>query len=381
MEKRLVAFILAAGFSSRMGTFKPLLPLGDTFVLEHSVTLFRNAGINDIRVVTGYRSFELDPVLRELGVQIIKNPRFEEGMFSSVQTAVKNLGGTADAFFILPVDIPLVRPTTIHALIDTFQEKAPAVTYPCFLKERGHPPLISSLLVDDILRWQGNGGLKAVLSIWEGGAMDVEVPDENILFDMDQDEDYRLMKEKSKALDIPSEEECRALLLIFKAEDKILRHGQAVANTAIKLGEDLNNAGCRLNIPLLMAGSLLHDIAKGQSKNHAEKGAEIIRLWGYPAVAEIVAAHTDIDLKEGAPIREKEILYLADKLVRGEETVTLQERFRAAQERYSYNPEISKNVERRLRDALTIQERVESIVGSAMGKALEYDGCRTSRTM
>lgn len=380
MEKRLVAFILAAGFSSRMGKFKPLLPLGDTFVLERAVAMFRNAGIKDIRVVTGYRAFKLEPVLRELGVRGIKNSRFEEGMFSSVQAAVQTLDAAVDAFFILPVDIPLVRSTTVYALIETFHKRDPDVVYPCFLAERGHPPLIAGHLANDILRWSGNGGLKAFLARWETGAVEVAVPDENVLLDMDQEEDYQIMKEKAKAPDIPTAEEGQALLMIYNTEEKILRHGQAVADVAVKLGEALNSAGCRHNLALLKAAGLLHDIAKGQP-NHAKKGEEIIRSWGFLTVSDVVGAHTDINLNEDQPIREKEILYLADKLVRGAQVVSLQERFSTAQQRYACDAEISQNVEKRLQDALKIQEHVASILGRSVDKVLEYDERRAQQAM
>ena len=39
-------------------------------------------------------------------------------------------------------------------------------------------------------------------------------------WNMDRDEDYRIMKGKAKTLDTPSEMECRALLIIFNAEGR-----------------------------------------------------------------------------------------------------------------------------------------------------------------
>ncbi len=371
----MVSFILAAGFSSRMGMFKPLLPLGDTFVLDYAVTLFRKAGVNEIRVVTGYRSFDLEPVLTELGVRSIKNNRFQEGMFSSVQAAVQTLDDTVDAFFILPVDIPLVRSSTVRALIDAFHQKGPDVVYPCFLTERGHPPLISGRLVDDILHWPGNGGLKALLAMREESSMEVCVPDENILVDMDQDNDYRIMKDKAKSFDTPSEMECQALMIMFNAERGLLQHSQAVADVAVKLGKALTNAGCSQNLDLLKAAGLLHDIAKGQPR-HAERGADMIRNWGFPAVADVVGAHMDITLDAGQMIREREILYLSDKLVRGDQVVSLPERFKTAQERYADDPEISGHVARRLRDAMVIQECIESIIGCSIQVFLGHEDYR-----
>jgi len=381
MNDNVVAFILAAGFSSRMSVFKPLMPLGKETVLERTIRLFRDAEIKDIRVVVGYRASELEPILVRCGVRVIENPLFRQGMFSSVQAAVQTMGEDDEAFFILPVDIPLIRPSTIHALMRLFRQNCGEIIYPCFLKERGHPPLISRRLVDNIAHWQGDGGLRAVLSGHEGCACEVDVPDENILLDMDQYEDYRIMEKKLGYLDIPTKAECQALLIIAEAGDKIVRHGQAVANMAVKLGKALNMAGCRQNLRLLKAAGLLHDIAKGQSKNHDEKGAEMIRNWGYQTVSDIVAAHTDITFLEGEPIREKEVLYLADKLIRGEQLVSIQERFRTAVELYADNPEISINVARRLHNALVIQQRMESILGGSIEDILTFDERDTNQSV
>ncbi len=62
-QDKISALILAAGLSSRMGQFKPLMPLGDRTVLASAIQPFRAAGIEDVRVVTGYRASDLSPVL------------------------------------------------------------------------------------------------------------------------------------------------------------------------------------------------------------------------------------------------------------------------------------------------------------------------------
>ena len=84
-KKRFGACILAAGFSSRMGSFKPLLPLGDKTVIERAIAVSKEAGIEDIVVVTGYNREALLPVLEKEGVEEVFNWHFEEGMFTSIQ--------------------------------------------------------------------------------------------------------------------------------------------------------------------------------------------------------------------------------------------------------------------------------------------------------
>jgi CTP:molybdopterin cytidylyltransferase MocA len=80
MSLPISAIILAAGYSSRMGAFKPLLPFGDTTVMERSIALFRRAGIRDIRVVVGHNSSELLPLLKRLQALPLLNERYQEGM-------------------------------------------------------------------------------------------------------------------------------------------------------------------------------------------------------------------------------------------------------------------------------------------------------------
>lgn len=274
MNGNVAAVILAAGFSSRMGEFKPLLELAGMTALERSVRMFRDAGVGDIRVVTGHRAAELAPVLERLDVRDIPNPRYAEGMFSSVTVGVEAVRGTADAFFVHPVDLPLVRGATVRRLLDAFSRKSRAIVYPSFQGERGHPPLIAGWLAPKIVSWQGAGGLQGVLAEWEGEAGEVEVADEQILRDMDTADDYRSLRERAERLHIPSEAECGSLLeQVLRVDPRIVSHCRAVAEVAGLLGQRLNRAGCSLDIPLLKAAGLLHDLAR-KEPDHARVGAD-----------------------------------------------------------------------------------------------------------
>ena len=101
---------------------------------------------------------------------------------------------------------------------------------------------------------------------------------------------------------------------------------------------------------LCISGALLHDIAKTPcldgSCDHARAGAAICLEHGYPEIAEIVAQH--VILKnydqnrycrgEFSPL---EIVYYADKRVRHNEIVSLEERLAYILDRYSRNkPEL-----------------------------------------
>ena len=70
---RIGALIPAAGRSSRMGSFKPLLEIDGTSLIEYAVTLFRNTGAEEIVTVTGYRSETLIPIIERTASRYVVN--------------------------------------------------------------------------------------------------------------------------------------------------------------------------------------------------------------------------------------------------------------------------------------------------------------------
>jgi len=362
--------ILAAGYSSRMGEFKPLLPLAGVSALERAINLFRSAGVADVRVVTGHRAEELTPLLQRLQVRAVANPRFDAGMFSSVAAGFASLEAEIAACFVLPADLPLVRPATVRALLQTFISEPAEVLYPCFGGERGHPPLIEGRLARRLPAWQGDGGLKSALEAEAGSSRELAVVDELILRDMDRPDDFAALQRRAQRWEIPSRAECRALLaLSYAPDDPVVRHSEAVATLAVELGTMLNDAGGMLDLELLEAAGLLHDLARREPM-HAWIGAERLRDLGFAAAAELVASHMDLPLPRQTTIDAAEVLYLADKLVLEDRRVPLMERFSNVRERFAETPEIAAKIAGRLETARTIETRLEQILGSALSEVI-----------
>ena len=116
-------------------------------------------------------------------------------MLSSIQVGLRALQTGYQATFITPVDIPLVRTDTIEKIKNTAGAHPDTIIYPVFQGKRGHPPLIPATLFKAILDWRGNGGLNSVLRTHEDIAIDVDVPDNGILFDVDEPGDYERLLE------------------------------------------------------------------------------------------------------------------------------------------------------------------------------------------
>lgn len=352
----LAAVIVAGGYSFRMKRFKPLLPLGGSTVLEQAVHSFRNGGIKDIRVVVGHRANELLPVLERLKVQAIANPDFAEGMFSSVRAGVQSLPPEVKGFFLCPVDNPIVNRDTLEKIQDTFFSTEFGIIYPSYKGMRGHPPLISRRYYDEVLAWTQPGGMRALLENYEHDAIDVKVIDLGIMLDMDTPEDYHTMVKYCEGSQVPSEEECHAILKRANTPVKVINHCKQVAQLCCAIGSYLIISGCAMNLDLLKTAALLHDLAKGEP-HHAQVGAD--ELVDYPEVAEIIAEHMDISLNPDQPLTEKEIVYLADKLVQEDQFISIQARFSYALEKYKNDPEVFMKISQRLRNAERIQARIE----------------------
>jgi molybdenum cofactor cytidylyltransferase len=355
----LAAIIVAAGYSSRMKRFKPLLPLGGSTVLEQAVHSFQDGGIRDIRVVVGHRALELLPVLERLGVQAIVNTHYSEGMFSSVSAGVESLTPEVVGFFLCPVDNPMVSRPTLERLQNTFFSTEFGIIYPSYQGLRGHPPLISRRYINEVLAWTKPGGMRALLEQYEHDATDVEVVDRGILLDMDTQEDYHKMLTYYGESQVPSEDECDAIIKRVNTPVKVINHCKQVAQLSCAMGRYLMRSGCQLNLDLIRTAALLHDLAKGEP-HHARVGADM--LVNYPEVAEIVADHMDICLNNDKPITEKEIVYLADKLVLEDQIISLQARFSGPLEQHKNDQEVLGKIRQRLSHAETIQTRIEQLI-------------------
>ncbi|MDD2467804.1 MAG: NTP transferase domain-containing protein [Desulfobulbus sp.] len=377
MSSQTSAIILAGGFSSRMGELKALLPMGKTTVLEQSINLFRSCGINDIVVVTGHRVSEVRAVAEKAGVRPVHNPDFADGMYSSVRAGVRGLCENSSGFFLLPVDISLVRRGTVNLLLQAKTQAPARVFYPVFDELRGHPPLLSAELITLIRTTpEPEGGLRTLLSELETNhpeqVGEVQVADANIHFDMDTPDDYFAGCIRFGRRGIPTMAEAEAIIdHIYAMPEKGLAHGRMVGDVAGILCETLiRHSGRELSPQTCRVCGLLHDIAKGHA-HHEETGATWLRELGFDQAAEIVAAHKDMQWTAEMGVGERELVHLADKLVRGSRMIGVNERFEEKLALYNHDPEAVQAILGRYRLAQDLATAVESEVGQPLELIME----------
>ncbi len=141
-------------------------------------------------------------------------------------------------------------------------------------------------------------------------------------------------------------------------------HSLRVARVARVLAVHLPSSHPPLDLALLEAGALLHDIAKTEclktKKRHTDIGAAFLTARGYPEVAEIVAQHVNLKAEpsKNQGITEIEIVHYADKRVLHEEIVDLQTRFDYLQRQYGRTPEDRKRIAQLLENSLNQEKRI-----------------------
>lgn len=366
------AIILSAGYSSRMGEFKPLMNLDGKTPIERCVSLFQKFGMKDIIVVTGYLNDKVEEkLIKDIrfeenlknNVRIVKNNRYSEGMFSSIQTGLKVLSPDIDAFFLLPVDIPSVKESTVKKMIERYENIDDGILFPTFNKETGHPTMISCSLIEEILLKNPEGGLREILNDHKDKWHYEELADRGILLDMDNKEDFKVLYDHVIKEPFPDYDECMEILRLSNIKQDTIEHMLSVSEFSKKISILLNEKGYDLNINAVESGGLLHDVGKGK-KAHAEEGAKIASDFGYECLSEIISEH--MELKNFNKIGEKEVVYICDKLLMRTELVSLNKRFEQAWSRYENSPDILENVNKRYADAVEIKKRIEGILGNSL---------------
>ena len=359
---RYASIILAAGYSSRMGQFKPLLSLCEETMTDRVISLFEQNNV-DVFLVVGWNKEALLSGVKSRHVTVVENSDYQKGMFSSVLAGISSLPLDYEAFFIMPVDIPLVRPATVHRLLDEAVRHPGKIIYPTFFEHRGHPPLIPSSLISALLQWQPDGGLKSFLQTQRDLTWEVPVPDRNILFDIDAADDLQEALKRLQRYDVPTEGERDVIMtLIHPMSQSVYAHCLRVAEVAIAIGSRLKECGQKIDLEMIRTAALLHDLAKGRL-DHDKEADRMLHDMGFGKVGDVVADHTDLRNANSQTSLEKKIVYLADKFVDGDNVVSLDKRYRMRDRRFSVTPEVEAKITQRKARAIKVKRELEQILG------------------
>ncbi len=195
------AIVLAAGKSTRMGRTKALLPYGDGTLLTHIVGTLRAAGVEDVVVVLGHDAAAVgrDLASRSTPARVVVNAEYESGQLSSLLAGIDIVDrpGVVAALVTL-VDVPLVSPSTVRAVIERYRQTHAPVVRPMHAGRFGHPMLIDRSVFGELRRADPALGAKPVVRAHATDAGTAHVDDEGCLMDVDTPADYDALIQRSR---------------------------------------------------------------------------------------------------------------------------------------------------------------------------------------
>lgn len=195
MGRQISVILLAAGKSERMGTCKQLLDLGGRTVIQVCIENLLKAGIDDITVVTGAFSKELQPAVSSFNVRFVINDIKNAEMADSIKAGLRSIGkGDTSGIMIHLSDHPLVKASTLRSLAEKYSDSRDSIIIPAHNGIKGHPVILPEHILRNI---EKGGTLRDIISSESGKVRRIDVDDNGILIDMDTPEDYKRVLELS----------------------------------------------------------------------------------------------------------------------------------------------------------------------------------------
>jgi molybdenum cofactor cytidylyltransferase len=183
----IVAALLAAGESRRMGRPKLGLDLGGESILDRSLSVLLASPVERVLAVIS-PPMSLRTIHPRL--ETIMNDRPWEGLSRSIRLAVAAVPGDCQAMLLSLADKPLVRPETVGLVVACWKATGADVVYPRHHGEQGHPVLVARSLFDELAKLTGDSGAKTLLRGDGRRIESVDVDDPGAVLDIDTPDDY-----------------------------------------------------------------------------------------------------------------------------------------------------------------------------------------------
>ena len=153
--------VLAAGEGRRLGgRAKGLISIAGEPLILRAQRLLRDAGVDEIVVVTGHFSEQLAPLLDGASVTHVTQPLSTHSQVDSLRLGVTALPAHIDAVMVLPVDMPALIRGDLVSLIGAYKHAPADIEFvgPVVNGRPGNPVLFSQVIAARIAGGEGDFG-------------------------------------------------------------------------------------------------------------------------------------------------------------------------------------------------------------------------------
>ena len=203
------AVLLAAGEGRRMGgVAKSLITLQGVPLISRQLVALSGAGVDEVVVVTGYASREVEQKVQSFPVTLVHNPLHAEGQEGSVRLGLAALSGEFDAVFVMPSDQPLIAADDLIELISAFKKRpAGHVVIPVVNGQRGNPIVLDEVALEEILTSDTNLACRHLTDNNPELVHVYETDNTHFITDLDTADDLQVLVERTGwRLEMPAQE-------------------------------------------------------------------------------------------------------------------------------------------------------------------------------
>ena len=272
----------------------PLSRVGNTTAVKRIVTVFQQAGIFPIVVISGSEEDEVRYQLSSSGVVFLRPEEEEPELFDSVKTGFSFLQEVCEKIIFTPVNAPMFCPQTLRRLMDT----AGALVSPSYHGKGGHPMVVSNHIVPQLLSYEGDQGLRGAAAAMGERRTWVNVDDPGVCYTVHQSSPEPSMLSDREALFLSAELSLRTDIPVFDSRTKLLLlliwKNQSVSTACEQMALSRSKAWAMLNTLEEALGVKLierrHGGARGGRTTLSDRG--LIFLREYQRLEEKLHRHT-----------------------------------------------------------------------------------------
>ena len=198
-ETNIGIILLAAGSSSRLGRPKQLLSYDGQTLLQHTIQVASDSNAHPVVVVLGAQAEMIRNDIKEIDVNLVDNPDWQEGMASSIRSGINaftEIAPDAEGMILMVCDQPHVNPSLLNEIITAHKRTGKPIVACSYEKTFGPPVFFHRSLFAELLQLKGDIGARSVV---RQHTDEVEViPFPEGVFDIDTEADFKNLSGRSR---------------------------------------------------------------------------------------------------------------------------------------------------------------------------------------
>ena len=189
--------ILAAGASRRLGRAKQLLCWRGKSLVQHALDTAADTGQKPIFLVVGANQADVVGAVQAEDLTIVPNALWQEGLASSIRSAVEQAQGRAQALMLLNCDQPQITASALKEMIARFDAAERPLVAAQYNGVVGSPAIFGRIFFGQLLALKGDTGARSILREHEELLTRVDMPAASL--DIDTEDDWLTINQ----LDLP----------------------------------------------------------------------------------------------------------------------------------------------------------------------------------